>query len=333
MKHLSINIIGAGIFGLWQAYSLSKAGHKVQIFERSAEPFTASASWLAGAMLAPFCETEPSQPELLPLSLEAMELWRAGPCNVAFNGTLVVAPPRDKVELQGFQKRTKGHQWLKSPGITELEPGLSGRFENALFYEGEAHVAPRPAMQLLLDESLAHGASMNLGHDGANLPKADITIDTRGIGATEDLESLRPVRGEMAVIRSREINLSRPVRLLHPRVPCYIVPWADQQFMVGATVIESDDEGPVSLRSGLELLGAAFSVHPAFGQAQILELSSGLRPSLPDNLPRIVLKNERIYVNGAYRHGFLLAPLLASRVKDYIETDKIDERLFHECRD
>lgn len=333
MTKQTINIIGAGIFGLWQAYTLSRAGFKLRLYERSKTPFTSSASWLAGAMLAPYCETEPSQPELLPLSLEALELWRDGPLDVSFNGTLVIAPPRDKVELRGFQKRTEGHDWLKHDAVSAMEPDLEGRFEDALFYKAEGHVAPRPALQRLLDESISMGAELILGHEGEDYAAADHTVDTRGIGAANALSELRPVRGEMAVIRSSEIHLSRPVRLLHPRVPCYIVPWPDQYFMVGATVVESDDEGPVLLRSGLELLGAAFSVHPAFGQAQIIELSAGLRPSLPNNLPRILLQDDRIYVNGAYRHGFLLAPLLAARVYDYINTGAIDERLLHASGD
>jgi len=28
------------------------------------------------------------------------------------------------------------------------------------------------------------------------------------------------------VVKSREVMLSRPLRLLHPRFPLYVVPWA-----------------------------------------------------------------------------------------------------------
>ena len=63
------------------------------------------------------------------------------------------------------------------------------------------------------------------------------------------------------------------------------------------------------MRSALELLGAAYAVHPAFGEARIVEFGSGLRPAYPDNLPRIAVHNQKIAVNGLYRHGFLLAPV------------------------
>ena len=55
--------------------------------------------------------------------------------------------------------------------------------------------------------------------------------------------------------------------------------------MIGATEIESEDLSPASVRSTLELLSAAYAVHPGFAEARILELSVQCRPALPDNLP------------------------------------------------
>jgi glycine oxidase len=92
--------------------------------------------------------------------------------------------------------------------------------------------------------------------------------------------------------------------------------------MIGATVLETEDMGPVTVRSALELLGAAYALHPAFGEAEILDLGVGVRPAFPDNMPRVIVREggRRIFVNGAYRHGFLLAPVLAKAVADYLET-------------
>jgi len=64
------------------------------------------------------------------------------------------------------------------------------------------------------------------------------------------------------------------VRLLHPRVPVYVVPRADGLFMVGATMIESDQGTRISARSMLELLSAAYALHPAFGEAEIVEIGT-----------------------------------------------------------
>ena len=83
------------------------------------------------------------------------------------------------------------------------------------------------------------------------------------------------------------------MRLIHPRFPLYVIPRENHRFMLGATSIESESSG-VSVHSALELLGAAYAVHPAFGEARILEFGSGLRPAYPDNLTgALVIDNDR----------------------------------------
>jgi glycine oxidase len=107
------------------------------------------------------------------------------------------------------------------------------------------------------------------------------------------------------------VTLTRPVRLVHPRYPIYIAPKPDHVFVVGATEIETDDLSPASVRSTLELLSAAYSVHPGFGEARLLEVGVQARPTLPDNLPALRhLGLRTLQVNGLYRHGFLIAPAL-----------------------
>ena len=151
-----------------------------------------------------------------------------------------------------------------------------------------------------------------------------ITVDCRGLAARE--QGLRGVKGEMIVVETAEIALTRPVRLLHPRWPLYIVPRENNRFMIGATSIESEDDG-VSVRSALELLSAAYAVHPAFAEARIVEIGAGLRPAFPDNLPRIAVDGDRISVNGLYRHGFLLAPALAELTAAYLTRGAIDNEV------
>ena len=83
----------------------------------------------------------------------------------------------------------------------------------------------------------------------------------------------------MIVIETDEVELSRPVRLIHPRFPLYVIPRGDDRFMLGATSIEAEHDG-VSVRSALELLSAAYAVHPAFAEARIVEFGAGLAPGL-----------------------------------------------------
>ena len=116
-------------------------------------------------------------------------------------------------------------------------------------------------------------------------------IDCRGLSARDTQPELRGVKGELILIETDEVKLARPVRLIHPRWPLYVIPREDNLFMLGATSIEAEDTG-VSVRSALELLGAAYAVHPAFAEARIVEFGSGLRPAFPDNLPRITHRQE-----------------------------------------
>ena len=76
-------------------------------------------------------------------------------------------------------------------------------------------------------------------------------------------------------------------------------------------MIESDTDGPITARSAMELLNAAYALHPAFGEAEIVETGAGLRPAYPDNFPRLAERDGVLAVNGFYRHGFLLAPAMA----------------------
>ena len=50
----------------------------------------------------------------------------------------------------------------------------------------------------------------------------------------------------------------------------------------------------------------------------LVELGAGVRPAFADNVPRIFVQGRTIHVNGAYRHGFMLAPVMAAAVRDYI---------------
>lgn len=316
---LSITIVGAGILGLWQALTLSRQGHRVRLVEKSATPFAESASRYAGAMLAPGCESE-NAPEVRDFGSRGLALWRETYPHLVNGGSLVVAAPRDYPELSRFAKATAPPETLDANGLAALEPDLGGRFQSAFYFPDEAHMATPEALEFLLDAVRLSGAIVELGAAWTSPSAADVIIDCRGIAASHDLPALRGVRGERLLIRSEDIQLSRPVRLLHPRHPLYVVPWGKGRYVVGATVIESEDAGGMTVRSALDLLGAAYTLHPAFGEAEILDAGAGVRPAFPDNLPHVEIRDggSRIFVNGAFRHGFLLAPVLAEAVAGYL---------------
>ncbi len=322
----SVNIIGAGIAGTWQALLFARAGYDVTLHERGDAAMTQATSHWAGGMLAPWCEREGSEPVITRLGIRSLDLWREQVPETPFNGSLVVAHPRDRTDFERFARLTTDYERLDASGIAAIEPSLDGRFREALFFPGEGHVEPRAVLPKLHAKLTEAGATIRFESDCDPDRLDGIVIDCRGLSAHDKHPELRGVKGEMIVIETPDIQLARPVRFIHPRWMLYVIPRGNGRFMLGATSIESEDTG-VSVRSALELLSAAYAVHPAFGEARILEFGAGLRPAFPDNLPRIAIDAKRISVNGLYRHGFLLAPALAELTLAYVERGAIDNEV------
>ncbi|MBZ9798778.1 glycine oxidase ThiO [Mesorhizobium sp. ES1-4] len=308
-------IRGAGVAGLTLAHELAMRGADVTVVEKRRE-IAGNASWQAGGMLAPWCERESAEEAVLTLGRAAADWWDAAlPGHVSRRGTLVLAPARDTGELERFGRRTSAFSQLGVSEIAVLEPALAGRFGRGLYFAGEAHLDPRKALLALRDKLLGIGVRIEFDRWAVSAA-ADIEVDCTGI-SDRRLE-LRGVRGEMLILRTGEISLTRPVRLLHPRIPIYVVPRTENLFMVGATMIECDAAGPITARSAMELLGAAYALHPAFGEAELVETGVGVRPAFADNLPRVERDGRHIRINGLYRHGFLLAPAMARQAADII---------------
>jgi glycine oxidase len=309
-------VIGAGAAGLTTATVLHERGARVRVVDRSAALGPDACSWFAGGMLAPWCEGEGAEPEVTTLGQEALRWWPSHYPATALEGTLVVAPPRDAAELGRWAARTGGHEWVDAERIGELEPDLAGRFRRALFYPAEGHLDPRRALAALRDRLAASGVAVEYGVEAEPDALDGLVADCRGFAAKRDLPGLRGVKGEMVLLHAPDIGLRRPIRLLHPRFPLYVVPRGEGVFMVGATSIESEERRRISVRSLVELLGAAYALHPAFGDAAVLEIGTEVRPAFADNLPGIRVEGRVVRVNGLYRHGFLLSPALAGQAAD-----------------
>jgi glycine oxidase len=307
-----VSVIGAGVAGLTCALELSTRGASVEVLERAPQLGGAGCSWFAGGMLAPWCERENSGPLIAELGAESLRWWRDHFAGTVVNGTLVVAHARDTGELPQFGRRTAHFDSVSAEAIAALEPNLAGRFSQGLYFAQEGHLDPRAALAALAARLAERGVDITFGAEGPQR-RGQLVLDCSGLDARPRLADLRGVKGEMLLLRLPELTLNRPVRLLHPRFPLYVVPRGQGMYMVGATMIESDQGSRITARSMLELLSAAYALHPAFGEAQIIEIGTGVRAAFPDNLPRLRHVGGTLHVNGLYRHGFLLAPALARR--------------------
>lgn len=338
-------ILGAGLMGRLLAATLAQAGHPVTVHDSSPPDGTGAAARVAAAMLAPLAESAVTEANVVAMGQYALPRWQAilqqlhSPVYFQQAGTLILWHRQDAHEAQRFRAlldrtvRTLPHlpqpQAVQGADLLALEPALENRFHQGLLLPDEGQLDNRQLLQALLEHMHTWGVVLEW-HRPTQLTEAltwrertgGWVLDCRGLGAQAEWpapHTLRGVRGEVARLHAPGVTLQRPTRLLHPRYPIYIAPKEDHIFVIGATEIETDDLSPASVRSTLELLSAAYAVHPGFGEARILELNSQCRPTLPDNLPAVhEVAPQVLQINGLYRHGFMIAPAVLDAVVEHM---------------
>ncbi|OWQ44947.1 hypothetical protein CDL60_21815 [Roseateles noduli] len=320
-----------------------------------------AAAFSAAGMLSPLAEQEQGGAEIAALGWRSLALWpdivaslsgpapdskpvsnpvstsssRSSPAPgtvpLRIEGSLLLSHRADLGAAQRALMRMPGAEPLDADALRALEPMLAPGLRGWLLPR-EGFIAPGPAMAALHAGATAAAARWHwsrpvdqvlpgaLHFADGGLWHGDWAIDARGLGARPPLP-LRGVRGEIVTLSLPAHGLRRPVRLLHPRHRVYLVPRSDEEIVVGASEIESEDRSPVSLRSAVELMAAAQSVLPALSEARILRLDRHLRPALPDNLPFTHHEPGLLRLNGLYRHGWLLAPALVERLLDMARLD------------
>ncbi len=337
---MHVGIAGAGLMGRLLAWRLLQRGCQVSLYDDHAPAGCASAAMTAAGMLAALSEAAEGTTAMATLGAGAVVAWRqllaelaaegAPPVWFQGRGSLVVAHPADAADLERLRRllttRVAADRFhtLDAAALSELEPELAGRFDGGLYLPEEGCIDNR---QLLVSLEWVIRQLGGEWHAGTSVKEAapgqlrladgtqyfDLAVDCRGAGAVGQCPGLRAVRGELLRIAAPELQLSRPVRLAHPRYQLYIAPRADNSYVVGATEIESAASHAVTVRSALELLSALFSLHPAFAEAEILEMNAAHRATFTDHLPRVEATPKWLRVNGLYRHGFLLAPTLLDK--------------------
>ena len=333
----NIAVVGFGLAGRLAALMLSKQ-HYVTVFEADDEHTQNSAGKVAAAMLAPLAESVLCEADLALMGLDSMKRWPdiiAELENEVFfqqQGTLVVAHQQDKGDLQSFAQRIKplaDHtaEHVNAQQITMLEPELVGRFNQGLFLPCEGQIDNHAFYKASFAQlnkrkvKFVFNQRVTINDNKINNRPFDYIIDCRGLGAktAQSDKPLRGVRGEVARLYAPEVSLIRPVRLMHPRYPIYIAPKPNSEYVIGATEIESQDSGAATVRSTLELLSAAYTVHSGFAEARLLNIQTGLRPAFSDNRPEVTKVGNVISINGLYRHGYILAPALVAQAVSQIQ--------------
>ncbi|WOH37131.1 glycine oxidase ThiO [Thalassotalea fonticola] len=340
----NIAIVGAGLMGRLAALFLHRQGEQVTLFDKDQKKGELSAARAAAGLLTPLGESLHCEENIVAMGFKSLTLWPEILASLnGYNffqqqGSLLVSHAQDNGDFQRFSKHLQRNyaqhpcHLLNREQINELEPELGRSFNRALYLPEEGQIGNRKLLlalqQQLEDEQVnwltnhyvkqINGDTLQVNGESQQF---DLIIDCRGTGAIQAacntigaLSDLRAVRGELFQLYAPDIRLQRPIRLMHPRYQLYIAPKGKGHFVVGATEIESDDMGPMTVRSSLELLSAAYSIHPSFAEAQIRQHVVGTRPAFSDNQPQIKVSNQLIQVNGLFRHGFLIAPVLLKQL-------------------
>jgi glycine oxidase len=368
--HPDLLVIGGGIVGLSIAWRAAQRGMDVVLLER--DRLGAGASRVAAGMVAPVAEVEfgPAGRRALELALRSSAMWPAFaaeltrhsgmPVQLHRTGTLLLARDEDEAcELERQLEFREGLglavRRLRASAARELEPALAPTLRLALEVPDDHSLDPRQALAALEALCLAvgvrvheHCAVASLRHDGERLRDVELADgDHIAAGAvvvaagafSEDIVGLperarvpvRPVKGQIMRLRDPDGPglLSRVVRYEGG----YLVPRGDGRYVLGATVEERGFALGATAGGVYELLRDAWELVPGVAELEIEELSVGLRPGSPDNLPSIGAGALRglFWATGHHRNGIMLAPLTAELLLDALTDSGGDRELLAMC--
>ncbi len=342
---VDVVVVGAGVQGSSVALRLAQGGRKVAVLERAVPG--AEASSAAGGILSPGVEAAEPGPfyALCRASLAlypgfAREVEALSGMSVGFRslGTLEVALDDDHAKILAARaEKILAHglpvEVLDEAAVRRLEPGVSPEARGALFFPDEGTLDPRSLARAVYVAAARAGASFLTGqvrrivaeggravavdHESGRIEAGAVvlaagswSLQVEGHGLPAG--SVRPVRGQIAVLDTRPPLLSRAIFSGHG----YVVPRPDGRILCGSTMEEVGFEKAVTAGGLRHVLGVAIGIAPALEQAPVVETWSNFRPASPDGEPILGPGTVAglLYATGHTRNGILLAPVTADAI-------------------
>ena len=346
----NIGIVGSGIVGLLVGYKFQKKGHRVTIYEKDTKLNLRNCSITGAGMLSPFCELIHSDKKIFDLGFDSILRWKEIIKDLnkkiffKTKGSLIISHKEEVADLESICSRINSYSksnfsLISNSKLRKLEPAIDSTDLNGVFFKEEGQIDSEQIIDSLSRYLTENNSIINYGCEVKQIKNNTLTlkdnekksfdhiIECTGLGSQRSKSDIRGVRGEIIKVFAPGVKISRPIRLNHFRYPIYIAPREKDTYLIGATEIESEDFSPVSVRSAIELLNSSIFICKRFSEARIISLSSNCRPAYSDNLPHLKGKNGHISVNGLFRHGYLLSPLIADLVIDLCLKDKKDKNL------
>lgn len=333
MKSWDAILVGGGVIGLSLAIELRKHGATVLLIER-AEPGREASHAAAGMLTS---GADPHTPPLLrPLADASFALYPEFVHELEDESHLRVDFRAEGTLL--FPQNSACGKPLSAEEAAKLEPAL-GTPQPASFLK-EATVDPRQLVAALLRAAkhrnieLASGIPViSLIDDGVRCTgvrtarsefHAALVVNCAGAWAGElgaPPLPTRPIKGHMlAVIPSRRQMIRHVLR--SPEI--YLVPRSDGRIVIGSTLEDAGYHKRVMAPVIHNLHQLAANLVPELGEAKIIEAWTGLRPTLPDELPALGrgALDGYFIATGHYRNGILLAPITAKVMAQVVRGER-----------
>jgi glycine oxidase len=319
MERFDAIVVGGGMIGLACAWRAMQRGLDVCVVERG-QPGR-GATYAAAGVLAP----DPETPGFTALARRSAEMWPAfaaelGGLGYTRCGSFVLAYPGEKPDFEG--------EWLDGDTLRALEPGITTECTGAILLEEDAQVDPRQAAEALSDAlgDIVRGGCDVVGvqPDGVELADgsrlgAERVVLAAGAWSSRRLAKrlpVRPVKGQTLRMRGPS-PATRIIRSEH----VYVVPRANGETVIGATLEEAGFDETVSAAATEELLAGAIRALPAIAGLEVVEACVGLRPGSLDDGPLIGEWEGLLVAGGHYRNGILLAPVTAEAIAALLTGD------------
>jgi glycine oxidase len=340
-------VIGAAVTGLACAHDLARAGRSVAVFEH---PSIRGASAAAAGMLSPWAEL-PREAEhlgqrerslaLYPAWIEELQEECGRPIDMRRCGSLVIAledEPPVRERLAPYAASIPGLHFL-DPREARIEaPILAREIAGAALLPEEGYVDPpdlldalraacvhrgvrflgEEVLEITVDGDRATGVRASEGHW-----QSEATINAAGAWAGRFTEGsttgdeVRPVRGQILVLAPSPDIL--PLRRVVQGNGIYLVP-RGEAIVAGATSREAGFDDAIREEDTSTILERAARIAPSLRGCRIREERAGLRPHRPAG-PRFGPDRNRRglwHAIGLYRHGILMAPLAARRIREQV---------------
>jgi len=360
-----VAIVGGGIAGLAVAWRAQQRGLRTVVLERGVLAGGATrvaAGMLAPISEArqgerPLLALSRASLDRYPAFVD--ELVEASDRDPGYSGygTLLVARDRDEAEAldrELAEREAMGlpvEQLLPSEA-RRREPALAPTLRLALDIPGDHAIDPR-ALSAALAVAVERAGGVLCEHaeiarvavageqvEGVELTDGErIHTDQVVIAAGAWVEALdgipaharvpiRPVKGQIMRLRDPAGTSGTPLLTRVIRMqPGYLVPRGDGRYVLGATMEEQGFDTAPTAGGIFELLRDAIELVPGVAELEIEEVAAGLRPGTPDNAPVLgpgVLSGLH-WAAGCFRHGILLAPIVADAVAATLAGDELPD--------